>query len=162
MATMVVYFTLINLIFLQVKLAQTLFFCASANLIFSRLQEAQKIKSSGSFVKKNNAKGTLEPGTLDLFLRAASDVSFLRARKSAKRWDSLPVNRMIDMSSDPRITYGRVLQEHINRIWNLRISYPDEDILLWDDDVAGCFRHVKHHPDVLPAFGLIIDNLTYF
>mmetsp|Transcript_29742 Transcript_29742/g.86679 ORF Transcript_29742/g.86679 Transcript_29742/m.86679 type:complete len:873 (-) Transcript_29742:2591-5209(-) len=77
-------------------------------------------------------------------------------------WFSNPVNKNFDMSKEPPVTYGRVLQEHINRIWNLRISYPNEDILLWDDDIAGCFRQEKHHPDVTPAFGLIIDMFLYF
>ena len=77
-------------------------------------------------------------------------------------WDSQPVNRMVDASTEPPVTYGSVLQEHIKRIWNLRISYPDTDIFLWDDDVAGCFRHIKHHPDVAAAFGLVINQKLYF
>ena len=77
-------------------------------------------------------------------------------------WFSKPINKMVDTSKEPPITYGRVLQDHINQIWNLRISYPDEDILLWDDDIAGCFRQEKHHPDIAPAYGLIIDMFLYF
>ena len=77
-------------------------------------------------------------------------------------WFSNPLNKNFDMSKEPPITYGRVLQDHINRIWNLRISYPSQDIMLWDDDIAGCFRQEKHHPDITPAFGLIIDMFLYF
>lgn len=94
-----------------------------------------------------------KPGKKD---RLVFDGSFLI------NWDSQPINSMIDMATEPEVTYGRVLQDHINRIWNLRISYPNKDIFLWDDDVKSCFRHGKHHPDVMPAFGLIIDQLTYF
>lgn len=94
-----------------------------------------------------------KPGKKD---RLVFDGSFLI------NWDSTPINTMIDIDTEPLVTYGRVLQEHLNRIWNLRISYPNEDILLWDDDVAGCFRHIKHHPDVVAAFGLKVESNLYF
>ena len=38
------------------------------------------------------------------------------------------------------------MNRHLVQIYNLRISYPHTDILLFDDDAAGAFRHVKFHP----------------
>ena len=48
---------------------------------------------------------------------------------------------------------------HLTQIWNLRISYPLEDILLWDDDVTGDFRHGKFNPEIIGAFAFVILKL---
>eukprot|EP00957_Ditylum_brightwellii_P071380 5426556-Ditylum_brightwellii.AAC.1 len=40
------------------------------------------------------------------------------------------------------------LPKHLTRIWNLRISHPNEEILLQDDDATGAFRQCKLHPDI--------------
>ena len=42
--------------------------------------------------------------------------------------------------------------KHLIRKWNLRISYPTEEIYLWDDDVAGAHRIPKYHPAIASAF----------
>jgi hypothetical protein len=39
--------------------------------------------------------------------------------------------------------------------FNLRLSYPD-------DDVKSCFRQVKHHPDVAGAFSYILADYLFF
>ena len=44
---------------------------------------------------------------------------------------------------------------------NLRITYPLEDILLFDDDASGAFRHIKYHPDITGAYAFIINKLLY-
>ena len=41
----------------------------------------------------------------------------------------------------------------------MKITYPDQDILLWDDDVSGAFRHIKYHPDVASTFAIIIKAM---
>ena len=43
------------------------------------------------------------------------------------------------------------MTRHLVQIYNLRISHPQTDILLFDDDAARAFRHVKLHPDVAAA-----------
>eukprot|EP00978_Attheya_sp_CCMP212_P007612 scaffold17579_cov32-Attheya_sp.AAC.1 len=56
---------------------------------------------------------------------------------SAKlKWDSLPVNCMTHTSDEPDLLYGTAWNQHLTQIWNLRISYPNEDILVFDDDVS--------------------------
>jgi hypothetical protein len=34
-------------------------------------------------------------------------------------------------------------------IYNLRISYPDQEIYPGDDDVSGAYRHMKYHPNLV-------------
>jgi len=61
-------------------------------------------------------------------------------------------------SDEPPIYYGSALVRHLQRIWNLRITYPDDIIYLWDDDVAGAFRLIKYNPHVATAFASIINS----
>ena len=68
---------------------------------------------------------------------------------------------MITKDTEPEIIYGSAFIRHLESIWNLRITYPDEDILLFDDDVKGAFRHTKYHPDVASAFSFIIEKFLY-
>ena len=42
----------------------------------------------------------------------------------------------------------------------MRISYPDEDILLMDDDVKSAFRYYKYHPDVAGVFVFIVIHIA--
>eukprot|EP00957_Ditylum_brightwellii_P146445 11150355-Ditylum_brightwellii.AAC.1 len=56
------------------------------------------------------------------------------------KWDSKPVNSMMHVKVEPEVTFEAAMTNHLIRIWNLRISYPNEDILLWDDDATGAFR----------------------
>ena len=62
---------------------------------------------------------------------------------------------------EPPIRYGTALLRHLIRIWNLRITYADDDILLWDDDVAGAFRLIKYNPEIAQAFSAIVHNTLW-
>ena len=56
--------------------------------------------------------------------------------------------------------YGDVLLRLLTRIWNLRITYPAQDIVLHCNDVKSCFRQLKHHPDIVGAFcHTLLDSL---
>lgn len=76
---------------------------------------------------------------------------------------SVPINRMTSthLSVELNCEYGNVLQRLLVRIWNLRVSYPDRDIILHANDVKSCFRQMKHHPDVMGAFSYIIGGYLY-
>ena len=76
-------------------------------------------------------------------------------------YKSVCVNSMFNLKDEPTLAYGSAWQRHINRIWNLRISYPQEEIYLFDDDVKGAFRQVKYNPDVSSVFSFII-SLYFF
>ena len=70
--------------------------------------------------------------------------------------DSTPVNAWPDVEHEFNLYYGTCFARHLKWIWNLRISYPKKDILLWDDDASGAFRNAKYHPDVCLAFAFRI------
>ena len=76
-------------------------------------------------------------------------------------YKSVFVNFMLNLKNEPPLVYGTANQQHINRIWNIRISYPTEDIYLFDKDVKGAFRQSKYNPDVSSVFFFII-SLYFF
>jgi len=67
-------------------------------------------------------------------------------------------NDWTSASDEPPIYYGDALIRHLRRIWNLRITYPNDVIYLWDDDVAGAFRLIKYNPQIATAFAAIINS----
>ena len=46
--------------------------------------------------------------------------------------------------------------------YNLRLSYPDIDIVFHANDVKSCFCQIKHHPDVAGAFLYILADYLFF
>eukprot|EP00957_Ditylum_brightwellii_P018188 1370805-Ditylum_brightwellii.AAC.1 len=76
-------------------------------------------------------------------------------------WNSKPVNSMTHVKYEPEVTFGQALPKHLIRIWNLRISCQDDDILLWDDDATGAFKQCKLHPDIAQVFSFIIEQLLF-
>ena len=76
-------------------------------------------------------------------------------------WQAISINMMLTNHTEPEIIYGSNFERHLESIWNLRITYPKSDILLFDDDVKGAFRHCKYHPDVASAFAFIIEQFLF-
>jgi hypothetical protein len=62
---------------------------------------------------------------------------------------SLPYNFIASKHNEPEIVFMRAKPLHLIRIYNLRITYPDQDILLMDDDVVSAFRIPKYNPFVI-------------
>ena len=73
-------------------------------------------------------------------------------------WLATCINMMLTDETEPEIIYGTAFLRHLEVIWNTRISHPNSDILLFDDDVKGAFRHCKYHPDIATAFSFIISK----
>ena len=57
--------------------------------------------------------------------------------------------------------YGAIKKNILTRIWNLRITYPTDDIVIHANDVKSCFRQLKHHPDVAGAFSYILGDFLF-
>ena len=68
---------------------------------------------------------------------------------------------MLTDKTEPEIIYGNSFQRYLEGIWNSRITHPHSDILLFDDDVKGAFRHCKYHPDVASAFSFLISSFLF-
>jgi hypothetical protein len=65
--------------------------------------------------------------------------------------DSYPINRLVDLATEPEITFGKALLEQLEYIWRIRATYPASCIFLYDDGVSGAFNQILMHPDVIGA-----------
>lgn len=74
-----------------------------------------------------------------------------------------PLNMMTStpFGSEDDCLFGTVRQKLFTRIYNLRISFPDDDIVLHANDVKSCFRQIKLHPDIMGAFSYIIADQLF-
>lgn len=77
--------------------------------------------------------------------------------------DSIPLNSMTSTAEGVELDcgFGTVFTRLLQRIWNLRISYPSRDIITHANDVKSCFRQLKHHPDVMGAFSYIMGDYLF-
>eukprot|EP00957_Ditylum_brightwellii_P210146 15364609-Ditylum_brightwellii.AAC.1 len=96
-------------------------------------------------------------------------MSLKKQKESLRRYGNHPTFeknmekvREVELLPDPTsLLNDKALPKHLIRIWNLRISYQDDDILLWDDDDTGSFRQCKLHPDIAQVFCFIIEQLLF-
>ena len=65
-----------------------------------------------------------------------------------KIW-SMAINDVTDAKQEPDIHFAGAFVEQLAWIWNLRITYPHEELYIGDDDVSGAFRQVKYHPNMV-------------
>ncbi len=71
------------------------------------------------------------------------------------------MNMVMPMLLEMEITFGTAFTDLCIWIWNLRISYPDEDIFLAFLDISSCFRFPRIFPDLVGAFGFIVGPIFY-
>ena len=74
--------------------------------------------------------------------------------------EAIPINMMTSTAEGSELDclYGTVPVRFLRRLWNLRITYPQSDIVIHANDVKSCFRQIKHHPDIVGAFSYVIFN----
>ena len=58
----------------------------------------------------------------------------------------------------PKVYYQDALQRVWRRTYNLRLSYPDDDIIIYKDDLVAAFRRVRYHPDLAVANSYILQG----
>ena len=59
------------------------------------------------------------------------------------------INDWTSPATEPPITFPGAFEKFLSSLYNLRITYPDKDIYLGDDDVSGAFRLLKYHPNLV-------------
>ena len=77
------------------------------------------------------------------------------------KWYSQPIRDVTYTANEPPICYGTACNRHLTRIWNLRISYPWDEIFLWDDDVTGAFHYNKFNPEIIGAFASVLLHILF-
>ena len=90
-------------------------------------------------------------------------------RKARLIWDGtskrsaaeVTMNDVTSIENEPEITFGYVFMSFMIWIYNLRIEFPDEEIVLAFMDITACFRWPRINPDMIGAFGFIIGPLYF-
>ena len=68
------------------------------------------------------------------------------------------INDWTTKTTEPSINFADALDKYFFWLYNLRITYPDEEIYLGDDDVSGAFRHQKYHPNLVGMHTCVLSG----
>jgi len=72
------------------------------------------------------------------------------------------INDWTNKENEPPLEFPATFQTFITWIWNMRISYPDEEIYPLDDDITAAFRTLSWHPNLVSMHGLMVLGLLWF
>jgi hypothetical protein len=95
----------------------------------------------------NQAK-RIDHSRTDLFIRNSSPWG------SSNDWTSKDDELPVIFPASERAYYKEV--------YNLRITYPTEDIVQGDDDVQGAFKHLRINPNLLGMHAFMFDSVIGF
>ena len=73
----------------------------------------------------------------------------------------ITMNEVTPIVDEAAITFGYIYMAFLIWIWNLRITYPSDDIILAFIDISSCFRWPRIFPCLVGAFGFIIGPIFY-
>ena len=72
------------------------------------------------------------------------------------------MNDVTPTENEADITFGYIFMSFMIWIYNLRITFTDEDILLAYLDIMACFRWPRMNPDMVGAFGFLIGSMSIY
>jgi hypothetical protein len=72
-----------------------------------------------------------------------------------KAWCS-GINDWTNKTNEPPLHFGLSFLKFITWLYNMRITYPHEEIYPADDDVSGAFRHGKYNPNLVAMHSCIV------
>lgn len=71
---------------------------------------------------------------------------------------SMAINDWCNKSNEPQVQFPGSFERLLTWIWNLRITYPRQRILVGDNDITGAFRLIKYNPYVVSMHGYVVSN----
>jgi hypothetical protein len=75
--------------------------------------------------------------------------------------DSRPYNVDCQLELEPEIFFGDAFIRHLKNIYCLRISFPNREIYLMDDDLTAAFRQIKLNPNIISAKAFTIGSFLH-
>ncbi|KAL7525949.1 hypothetical protein ACHAWF_001576 [Thalassiosira exigua] len=81
--------------------------------------------------------------------------------KNKLRWNETTMNEVTGMEGKAAITFGLVYMAFCTWLYNLRVSYADQDIYTAFIDITACFRFPRIFADLVWAFGFVIGPLFF-
>ena len=73
----------------------------------------------------------------------------------------MAINDWTSKNNEPRLIFATAFVGNLTWIWNLRITYPSEDIYVCDDDVTNAFKQAKYPPNLAGMHSKIINGTLY-
>lgn len=58
----------------------------------------------------------------------------------------------------PPVHYQSALQRLWKRVYNLRVNHPDEEVIIYKDDLVSAFRRLRYHPDAAAAYSYVLGK----
>ena len=75
---------------------------------------------------------------------------------------AMAINDWTTKATEPEIVFATSFQANLIWLYNLRVTYPDQEIYVGDDDVSGAFRHNKYHPSLVAMHAFILFGYLFF
>ena len=72
------------------------------------------------------------------------------------------VNTWTSKETEPDLEFPSTFHQYIVWIWNMRISYPNDEIYPLDDDITAAFRQIVWHPNIVSMHGMMILDKLWF
>ena len=69
------------------------------------------------------------------------------------------INDWTNKVFEPELVFAASFKQFLVYLYNLRITYPTEELYLGDDDCAGAFRQNKYHPNVVAMHCYQVDGV---
>ena len=75
--------------------------------------------------------------------------------------DSGALNHQMDKNNHtevPPVFFGSAQRRILHRCYNLRISEPNKDIIIYKDDLVSAFRRIRYNPDISVAYAYVLTD----
>jgi hypothetical protein len=73
----------------------------------------------------------------------------------------MAINDWTSKDNEPKLIFAGAFVANLTWIWNLRITYPYQDIYVCDDDVTNAFKQAKYPPNLAGMHCKIINGILY-
>jgi hypothetical protein len=74
---------------------------------------------------------------------------------------AMAINDFTNKRTEPKIVFPKAWVFYLTWLWNLRITYPREELYLGDDDVSGAFRQVKYNPNLVAMHAFLVFGVLF-
>jgi hypothetical protein len=74
---------------------------------------------------------------------------------------AMAINDYTSKTTEPEIVFPQAWINYLTWVWNLRITYPRDELYLGDGDVSGAFRQVKYNPNLVAMHAFLVFGVLF-
>ena len=68
------------------------------------------------------------------------------------------INDWTTKETEPPLHFAESFMNYLVWLYNMRITYPNQEIYLGDDDISGAFRHMKYNPNLVGMHSCVLSG----